>query len=163
MVTLHEDQHVFLGARVSIRALVQASSFVPSVRSYGRNVFPPPKVIVSWLRFVLTALWECNMSVVVRSVRKWPNWRPRWGSHPANALDTEECHCGTSGGNDFEHFEIGWVPFPQKLKFKIAVAGRIRKRELEFTVTELLNYCQCDTNASICSGIIMTSNDTNEE
>jgi len=46
MFTLQEDQHDFLGARVSIHFLIQASSIVASVCSYGRNVFPQPQVIV---------------------------------------------------------------------------------------------------------------------
>ena len=40
MVTLHENQHVFLGQRVSIHALVKARSIVALVRSYGETCFP---------------------------------------------------------------------------------------------------------------------------
>jgi len=147
LVTLHEEQRVFLGPRVSIHALVQASSVVASVYSYVRNVFPPSKVIVSWQRFVVMTLWECNMSEMARRVCKWPNGRPRWGSHQPNTLNTKECHCSTSGVYDFGHFETGGMPFPQKSKFKMAFAGRMRKRELHSTVIELLNYCQCDANS----------------
>lgn len=47
MISLHENQHVFLVASVSIHALFQASSIVASVPSCGRKAFPPTKVIVS--------------------------------------------------------------------------------------------------------------------
>jgi len=58
---------------------------------------------------------------------------------------------------------LGECHFHTKLKFKMAVAGRLRKRGLDSTVTELLNYCHCDTNALMCSRITMTNNDTSEE